>query len=93
MRTKVKLNHRTVQEYLDGEHGVAELLERRVQRALESARTTAPVDTGHYRRTLQIETAHTDRMVKRVIARADYAWVVEAKHGVLARSLDATGGS
>lgn len=90
---RVKLNHRTVGEYLDGRHGVEELLDRRAQRALEAARAAAPVASGHYRRTLQVQTVHTDRIVKRVVAAADYAVFVEARDGVLSRSLDAAGGA
>jgi hypothetical protein len=50
---------------------------------------SAPVASGAYRDSLHIETDHTDRMVKRVVADVDYALVVEANTGNLARALDA----
>jgi hypothetical protein len=93
MTTKVKLNHNTVQEYLDGDHGVSDLLERRADAILSRARAAAPVRSGDYRNSLHVETAHTDRMVKRVVADVDYAWAVEATHGTLSRALDGAGGS
>lgn len=93
MRSGVKLNHKTVQEYLDGDHGIDALLDRRMARVLVAAQTSAPVDTGTYRRSLHVQTVHTDRMVKRVVSNVDYAWVVEARDGVLSRALDAAGGA
>ena len=82
-----KINHRTIQEYLDGQHGVEELLEREAQASLQRAQESAPVVSGDYRDSLHIETLHTDRLVKRVVADVDYALEVEANHGTLARSI------
>lgn len=87
-RTEVKLNHSAIQEYLDGEHGIEALLEERAQHALSAAQSSAPVASGAYRDSLHIETDHTDRMVKRVVADVDYALVVEANTGNLSRALD-----
>jgi hypothetical protein len=87
MTTKVKLNHRGIQEYLDGQHGVEGLLDDEAEKAAEKAQASAPVDTGAYRDSIHVETVHTDRMVKRVVADVDYAMVVEADTGNLARSL------
>lgn len=93
MATKVKWNDRAVQEYLDGEHGVEDSLERRASRVEQAAKSSAPVASGAYRDSLHVETAHTDRMVKRVVSDVPHAFAVEARHGVLAKALDAAGGS
>jgi hypothetical protein len=84
---RVTINHRGIQEYLDGKHGVEAVLEREAQQSLDRAKASAPVRTGAYKDSLHIETVHTDRMVKRVVADVDYAPVVEAGTGNLARSL------
>lgn len=84
---RVTINHRGIQEYLDGRHGVEAVLEREAQERLARAKASAPVKTGAYRDSLHVETVHTDRMVKRVTADVDYAMLVEAKTGNLARSL------
>lgn len=90
----VNLNEETVGEYLNGDHGVAEMLDERIQRVLNDAQGRAPVLTGAYRDSLQVETVHNPtRMVKRVSSNVDYAMIVEARKGVLARALDAAGGS
>lgn len=87
-----KLNHGGIQSYLDGGGGVEALLEAKAQEVLARAQASAPYDAArtsgeHYRDSLHIETDHTDRMVKRVVADAPHAMVVEANTGNLARSL------
>lgn len=84
---KVKLNHGTVQEILDGGNGVEAALDAEANAVLARAEAGAPVVSGGYRQSLHIETDHTDRMVKRVVADVPYAFVVEANTGNLARSL------
>lgn len=86
--TRITLNHREIQSYLNGDHGVESLLESAAQGALNAAQSSAPVASGAYRDSLHIETDHTDRMVKRVVADVPYALVVEANTGNLARALD-----
>jgi hypothetical protein len=88
-RATVRLNHSEIQSYLDGDHGVEAMLEESAQRALSAAQGSAPVASGAYRDSLRIETDHTDRMVKRVVSDVDYAMVVEANTGNLARAIDA----
>lgn len=84
---RVKINHRGIQEYLDGRHGVDALLEREAQERLARAKASAPVKTGAYRDSLHVQTVHTDRMVKRIVSDVDYALALEANTGNLARSL------
>lgn len=81
------LNHRTIQEYLDGQHGVERVLDGLAHECEQRAKASAPVDSGAYRDSIHIETVHTDRMVKRVVADVPYAMAVEADTGNLARSL------
>lgn len=87
-RTRITINHSEIQSYLDGAHGVEAMLESAAQSALSAAQSSAPVASGTYRDSLHIETDHTDRMVKRVASDVDYAMVVEANTGNLARALD-----
>lgn len=82
-----KLNSRGIQSYLDGGGGVEAMLEAKAQEVLARAQASAPVASGAYRDSLHVETDHTDRMVKRVVADVPYAMVVEANTGNLARSL------
>lgn len=91
-RSRLTLNHRTVQQYLDGDHGVEAMLTRRGERALATARANAPVVSGDYRNGLHLEVTHTDRMVVRVVSDVDYTLAVEADTGNLARALDSAGG-
>ena len=90
---RVDLNKGTLQEYLDGDHGVRADLVGRAGSVLASAKASAPVDTGAYRDGLHIFEDHTDRLAVHVGSSAYYAWVVEARTGNLAGALDAAGGS
>lgn len=90
---KIKLNSKAVQALLDGEEGVRELLMERAERVLAKAEASAPVKTGNYKAGLGISEDHTDRLALRVGSSAPHAHLVEAKHGTLARALDAAGGS
>lgn len=87
MATRIKLNSRGIQHYLDGGGGVAALLAAEAQERAARARASAPVSSGAYRDSIHVETDHTDRMVKRVVADVPYAMVVEANTGNMARSL------
>ena len=92
-RAKVKWNSAAAQEYLNGEHGVAAVLEAKASRVASAAQSSAPVESGAYRNSIHVATEHTDRMVKRVLADVPYAFAVEARAGILAKALDAAGGS
>lgn len=87
MATKVKLNHAAMQALLDGGSGVEAILDQHAEQVASRARGNAPVASGDYRDSIHVETEHTDRMVKRVVADVPHALVVEAKTGNLARSL------
>lgn len=88
-RGDFELNRRTLQQYLDGAHGVEGQLEDAAQAVASAARANAAVDSGEYRDSIHVETDHTDRMVKRVVADAPHSLVVEARDGTLSTALDA----
>lgn len=81
------LNHAGIQSYLDGGNGVEALLDAEAQAVAGRAQSGAPFETGAYAGSIHVETTHTDRMVKQVVADVDYAMVVEADTGNLAGSL------
>lgn len=89
-RSRVKLNSSTVQEYLDGGHGVREDLRRRAEAGASDMRSNGPVESGEYVGGIQVWEDRTDRLVVRYGSTAPHAMVVEARHGVAARSIDAT---
>jgi hypothetical protein len=85
--TRITLNHREIQSYLDGDHGVEAMLEEAAERAL-SRSGQRPGRLG----CLPRQPAHRDRP-HRPHGQAghgdvDYALVVEANTGNLARALD-----
>jgi len=53
----------------------------------DRARSTAPVDSGEYKGSIDVESDTTDRAAERVVAHARHAAVVEAKTGNLKRAL------
>lgn len=85
--SRFKLNSSGIQSYLDGDHGVEALLSSEAEERASRARSTAPVSSGAYQASIHVETDHTDRMVKRVVADVPYALIVEANTGNMARSL------
>lgn len=88
MARRVKLNYAEVGVLLRSAK-VRSILTDYAQPVLAAAKASAPVATGEYRDSLHIEQIETDRAVVRVASDSDHAWIVEAKHGVLARALDA----
>lgn len=91
-RSKVKLNHAGVKEYLDGGHGVEELLMSKARPVLAAAQADEHDDTGAYEAGLQIQVVHTDRMVVRVVSTDWKGHILEARYGILSRALDQAGG-
>lgn len=59
----------------------------RGQRVLAAAKANAPVDSGDYKRSLEMDVVqHPSRPVVRVGAHVPYGMAVEAAHGTLARA-------
>ena len=88
MATRIKLNSAGFAALLNSASVRADLTDR-ASRVLSAARSSAPVVSGEYRDSLHVEQATTDRAVVRIVAGADYGYVVEANTGNLARALDA----
>lgn len=86
--SRVRINHAEIQSYLDGGHGVSELLHASAEKVLAAAQADPHDASGAYEASLHIEEAHTDRLVVRVVAGVPYSHVVEADFGVLAKALD-----
>ncbi len=91
MASRVKLNSAGVQEYLDGGHGVRELLMGKAERVAQALRDDPHDDTGAFEAGVTIEEVHTDRMVLRVGSTDFKGHILEAKYGLHSRSLDAAG--
>lgn len=86
--TKVVLHSSGVKAMLTSS-GVASDMQARAERVADAARSAAPVASGAYRDSIEAYTVTTDRAVGRAGAGVEYAFIVEAAHGVLARALDA----
>jgi LDH2 family malate/lactate/ureidoglycolate dehydrogenase len=75
--------------------GVRAELSRRMARVLQQAKASAPVGggtdehAGTYRDSLEQRSITSDRAVEIVASDVPYAMIVEARHGTLARALDA----
>lgn len=89
MATRTKLNSKGVGDLLRSP-GVRADLTARAEHVLSAAESSAPVgETGNYKAGLHIVQDTTDRAVVRVASDVDYAFIVEANTGNLARALDA----
>lgn len=86
-----KLDHAGVGKVLKSKDVRAELT-RRAEKVLAQAKSTAPVATGYYRDSLELEQDTTDRAVVRIVTLASYGMVIESETGNLARAIDAAGG-
>lgn len=90
---KFTLNHAEVQSYLDGDHGVRDLLMARAERIRVAIADDPHDDSGAFENGLTIEEVHTDRMVLRVGSSDFKGHILEARYGMHARALDAAGGA
>lgn len=91
-RVKTRLNSGGMKSLLNDE-GVRDDLTARMERARAAAIASAPVVTGGYRDSIDLVQDSTDRVAVRLAAKAPHAHLVEARLGVLAKALDAAGGS
>lgn len=92
-RAKVKINGSEIQSYLDGKHGVRELLMARAERVADALRADPHDDTGAFEAGIAVTEDHTDRLVLRV-GSSDYkGHILEANYGLHSRALDAAGGA
>lgn len=89
---RVQMNHAGARAILNSQ-GVRDELTRRARPVLAAARSGAPERTGAYKASLHIEQATTDRAVVRIVSNDPKALLVESRTGILARALDAAGGT
>lgn len=87
-RSRVVLNHREVQSYLDGGHGVRDLLRESAERVADALRADPHDDTGAFEAGVTVEEVHTDRLVMRVGSTDWKGHVLEARYGLHSRALD-----
>lgn len=92
MARNVRLINRGMRELLNSDD-IGDMLERRMQPALSAARADTHDDTGAYEAGLHLERDHTDRVVVRLVSGNWKGHILEARYGILARSLDAAGGA
>lgn len=86
----VNLNEDALQEYLDGQHGVREVLEERATPVLEAAQADPHDDTGAYQAGLHLEAVNTPAGIEVRVVSSDWkTWILEARYGILARAMDA----
>ena len=84
---RVRMDRREIAKMLNAEgrySGVRDDLVRRIE-----AEATAPVDSGDYVDSLEIQVDHTDRVAVRVVGKARHSHLVETQAGTLARAFDA----
>ena len=82
----IRLNHGEWSKLLKSDQ-VRPPLKAIAQEKASAARASAPVATGAYRDSIDVESDTTDRAVERVVAHAPHAAVVESRTGNLKRAL------
>lgn len=86
MAVKITLDHSEMKDFLTGSEVEIPLREI-AEKAASKARSTAPVASGAYRDSIDVEVDETDRTVVRVVAHDWKAALIEAKTGNLKRAL------
>lgn len=71
--------------------GVVSLVTAAAQKVAATARSTAPVDSGDYRKGIKVVLKYQRRAVALVVGTDKKTMLVESKHGTLARALRANG--
>jgi hypothetical protein len=91
-KVRFVVNPRGVQDIMRSE-GIGDDLRERADRVVAQARTLAPIDTGAYRNSIKpFVEMHPTRQVAHILSGIFYADIVEAKHRVLGRAIDAARG-
>lgn len=83
---KIILNHGEMSKLLKSDQ-VRPPLQEIAEQMASRARSSAPVATGAYRDSIDVQSDTTDRAVERVVAHAPHAVTVEARTGNLKRAL------
>ena len=91
-RTKIVTNHGGMRELLNSD-AVGDMLEDRMQRALDVSKADPHDETGAYEAGLHLERAYTDRVGVHLVSGDWKGHILEARYGILSRALDAAGGA
>ena len=86
MALKVKLNRSEMAKLLKSDQMRPPLVEI-AERMASRARGSAPVDSGAYRDSIDVQSGTTDRAVERVVAHDYKASIIESRTGNLKRAL------
>ncbi len=89
-RVRTRISSAGMAELLKSD-GVRGLLQAPAERVLAAAKADPHDDTGAYEDGLHIEQDTTDRAVTRIVSGDKKGHILEARYGILARSLDAAG--
>lgn len=89
-RVRVKMKSAGIEQLLKSD-GVRALLQPRAERVLAAAKADPHDDTGAYEAGLHIEQDTTDRVAIRIVSGDKKGHILEARYGILSRSLDAAG--
>lgn len=91
-KVDIKLNSGGMEQVLKSD-GVRAFITERAEQVLAAAIADPHDDTGAYESGLHLEQDTTDRAVVRVVSGDFKGHILEARYGILARALDAAGGS
>lgn len=83
---EIKLNRDEIGDFLKSEQ-IRKPLREIAHKWASHARATAPVDTGKYRDSIDVEDDTTDRAAARVVAHDRKASIVESRTGNLKRAM------
>lgn len=92
-RVSIKFHEAALQQLLR-ESSVRADMNRRAGRVRDAARAAAPVETGEYKDKLHVERSTGAKGVEvlTITAGTDHDIFVEARHGILAKAIDAAAG-
>ena len=94
MTTKVKIHYGNPFVQILKNGAVAGILEQAASQVQSAAVALAPIEFGDYVGSIHVEVEeHDSRVVAHVVASDPKSHILEAKYGVLARAIDAAGGS
>lgn len=82
---QVRLNSREIARFLKS-GPVADAVGSVAEDVADRAREIAPVGSGAYRDSIEVDSDTTDRAVALVVATVPYAMRMESRHGVLMRA-------
>jgi len=82
----IQLNHHNISKILTS-NAMVEALDEVGKKVLAEVKDGAPVKTGHYKESLRLEHAVTDRAVVRVVSDDEASLAIEAEDGPMIKGL------